>query len=317
MRQYDMKAEPGEKMVIELKVTDQTSIRVWVIEGKEPGKTLVVTAGVHGCEYIGMEALRQLGQELEPENMSGRLILIPVVNEAGFYAGARQVNPFDGKNLNREFPGKEDGTVTQRIAKVLEQEIYPVADFLMDLHGGDVNEKATPFVYFPYETEEGVRDQSRGGAASLSLPYRVRSSAKNGFYSWAAQCGIPALLLERGGQGMWSEREIEAYKENVLELMAHLKMTEMKKNVPEEQEEISQSYYLEAPERGFWYPAVKEAGQIIKKGELLGQLKSMDGRLIASYYAEAKSVILYYTVSLGVQAGDPLIAYGSLESGLM
>lgn len=249
--------------------------------------------------------------------MSGRLILIPVVNEAGFYAGARQVNPSDGKNLNREFPGKEDGTVTQRIAKVLEQEIYPVADFLMDLHGGDVNEKATPFVYFPYETEEGVRDQARGGAASLSLPYRVRSSAKNGFYSWAAQCGIPALLLERGGQGMWSEREIEAYKENVLELMAHLKMTEMKKNVPEEQEEISQSYYLEAPERGFWYPAVKEAGQIIKKGELLGQLKSMDGRLIASYYAEAKSVILYYTVSLGVQAGDPLIAYGSLESGLM
>ena len=187
----------------------------------------------------------------------------------------------------------------------------------MDLHGGDVNEKATPFVYFPYETEEAVRDQARGGAASLSLPYRVRSSAKNGFYSWAAQCGIPALLLERGGQGMWSEREIEAYKENVLELMAHLKMTEMKKNVPEEQEEISQSYYLEAPERGFWYPAVKEAGQIIKKGELLGQLKSMDGTPLASYYAEAKSVILYYTVSLGVQAGDPLIAYGSLESGLM
>ena len=181
MRQYDMKAEPGEKTVIELKVTDQTSIRVLVIEGKEPGKTLVVTAGVHGCEYIGMEALRQLGQELEPENMSGRLILIPVVNEAGFYAGARQVNPSDGKNLNREFPGKEDGTVTQRIAKVLEQEIYPMADFLMDLHGGDVNEKATPFVYFPYETEEGVRDQARGGAASLSLPYRVRSSAKNGF----------------------------------------------------------------------------------------------------------------------------------------
>lgn len=129
MRQYDMKAEPGEKTVIELKVTDQTSIRVWVIEGKEPGKTLVATAGVHGCEYIGMEALRQLGQELEPENMSGRLILIPVVNEAGFYAGARQVNPSDGKNLNREFPGKEDGTVTQRIAKVLEQEIYPDGGF--------------------------------------------------------------------------------------------------------------------------------------------------------------------------------------------
>ena len=84
MRQYDMKAEPGEKTVIELKVTDQTSIRVWVIEGKEPGKTLVATAGVHGCEYIGMEALRQLGQELEPENKSGRLILIPVGNEAGF-----------------------------------------------------------------------------------------------------------------------------------------------------------------------------------------------------------------------------------------
>ncbi len=101
---------------------------------------------------------------------------------------------------------------------------------------------------------------------------------------------------------MWSEREIEAYKENVLELMAHLKMTEMKKNVPEEQEEISQSYYLEAPERGFCIPAVKEAGQIIKKGETSGTIK-IDGwnNPLASYYAEAKSVILYYTVSLGVQ----------------
>lgn len=150
-----------------------------------------------------MEALRQLGQELEPENMSGRLILIPVVNEAGFYAGARQVNPSVGKNLNREFPGKEDGTVTQRIAKVLEQEIYPVADFLMDLHGGDVNEKATPFVYFPYETEEGVRDQACGGAhpypfltGSVLLPKMVSIAGQPsvGFrhFFWSAvdrECG--------------------------------------------------------------------------------------------------------------------------------
>ena len=317
MRQYEMKAAPGKKVDIELKVTEQTSIRVLVIEGKRPGKTLVVTAGVHGCEYIGIEALRQLGQELETENMSGRLILIPVVNEAGFFAGAKQVNPADGKNLNREFPGKKDGTITQKVAKTLEEEIYPAADFLMDLHGGDVNEKATSFVYFPYETEETVRNQTRDAAAVLSLPYRVRSSAKNGLYSWAAQCGIPALLLERGGQGMWSEKEIEAYKKNVLELMAHLKMTEVKKNVPEEQEEISQSYYMEAPECGFWYPVVREAGQTVKKGELLGTLKNMDGTPIATYYAEKKGVILYYTTSLGVRKGDPLIAYGSLELGLM
>ena len=305
-----------KKILLHVPQTGMT-IPATLICGRETGKTITVSAGVHSREYIGIEALIRLAQELTPENVQGTILLLHCCNYDGFLSRSADVVPHDGKNLNREFPGKEDGTVTPRIAKVLEQEIYPVADFLMDLHGGDVNEKATPFVYFPYETEEGVRDQARGGAASLSLPYRVRSSAKNGFYSWAAQCGIPALLLERGGQGMWSEREIEAYKENVLELMAHLKMTEMKKNVPEEQEEISQSYYLEAPERGFWYPAVKEAGQIIKKGELLGQLKSMDGTPLASYYAEAKGVILYYTVSLGIQTGDPLIAYGSLESGLV
>ena len=215
MRLSDLKAGSGEKQTLLLPVTSPYPVEMTVICGCRPGKTLVVTAGVHGCEYVGIEALNRLKRELEPAALSGRVILLPLVNPEGFYHGSKQTIPTDGQNLNRMFPGKSDGTFSSQLARVLEENLYPEADFLMDLHGGDVNEALTPLIFFPTAVEKSLSAAASAAAESLSVPYRVASTSRNGLYSWAAQCGIPALLVERGERGLWSGEEVSACQENV------------------------------------------------------------------------------------------------------
>ena len=323
MRLSDLKAGSGEKQTLLLPVTSPYPVEMTVICGCRPGKTLVVTAGVHGCEYVGIETLNRLKRELEPAALSGRVILLPLVNPEGFYHGSKQTIPTDGQNLNRMFPGKSDGTFSSQLARVLEETLYPEADFLMDLHGGDVNEALTPLIFFPTAVPESLSAAACAAAESLSVPYRVASTSRNGLYSWAAQCGIPALLVERGDRGLWSGEEVSACQENVYELMRHLGILhvdmvssghtlESSGASCFSQTEIRKAVYREAPADGFWYPAVSEAGQKLKQGALLGTLKDSYGNEIARYTAPFEGVVLYYTLSLGVRSGDPLIAYGKL-----
>lgn len=300
-----------------LPVPGGADIQAYVFGDGDVNKTLVVTAGVHGCEYVGIQTLLTLIRELEhsQERLHGRVILIPIVNEAGFYDGVKRVVPGDGKNLNQAFPGKKDGTLTERMAEVLERELYPEADFILDLHSGDVNERLTPLVFCPVAGISEVNEAARQAAAVLQVPYCVSSTAKSGFYSWAVQRGIPALLLERGCQGVWSEEEVCACRRDVYALMQHLgiwqKTAETAVELADGQHAITRAAYIEAPVTGFWYPGVSE-GQPIHRGDLIGELRTMQNHLIEQYHAEFDGVVLYYTVSLGVKAGDNLAAIGAL-----
>ena len=184
---------PGEKRQVKLPVPGGAPLEAWLLCGAHPGKTLVVTAGVHGCEYVGILALQKLVETLDCATLFGQVILLPLVNSKGFFAGVKQLNPADSKNLNREFPGKADGTETQRMAWTIEKLLYPEADFLLDLHGGDWNEELAPLVFFPCGAGKTVEQETRRAAQALSASMRVCSTARNGLYSWAAQKGIPAF----------------------------------------------------------------------------------------------------------------------------
>ena len=107
------------------------------VVGNSSGKTLVVTAGVHGDEYVGIQAVRELLSQLSPQELSGQVLFVPVVNTSGFFSGTYRV-PEDGENLNRCFPGAKGHTYTWNMAAALEDALYPEADFLLDLHGGAV-----------------------------------------------------------------------------------------------------------------------------------------------------------------------------------
>ena len=183
----------------------------------------------------------------------------------------------------------------------------------MDLHGGDVNEALTPLVFFPASVPESLSAAASAAAESLSVPYRVASTSQKRTLQLGSPMRYPALLVERGDRGLWSGEEVSACRENVYELMRHLGILNVDMVSPcFPQTEIRKAVYEEAPADGFWYPAVSAAGQKLKQGALLGTLKDSYGNEIARYTAPFEGVVLYYTLSLGVRSGDPLIAYGKL-----
>lgn len=301
-------------MKIEIPVEGANPILAYRMGGQEQGARIVITAGVHGCEYVGVQTVRALMKRLKTEHLKGEVILVPMVNEEGFYEGAKQMVPSDGKNLNRCFPGNIQGTVTERMAAALEQALYPDTTFLIDLHGGDVNERLTPLVFCPVDGEKSVVETAKEAARALTVPYRVASRAKNGLYSWAVQCGIPALLLERGCQGVWREAEVEYTVRDIYRILEHFHVIDAgaSRGTEKQQVEIQCAEYIEAETQGFWNPTVTERMDI-RQGDILGIMTDIYGNVIREYRAQFDGVVMYYTLSLGVKAGTPLVAVGKGE----
>ena len=108
---------PEGRTAFSIPVLGEKPINAVLLAGKRPGKTLVVTAGVHGNEYVGIQAVRELIREIQPLELSGRLLLVPLVNESGFYQGTHLI-PADGKNLNRCFPGSTRGSTDRKSTRL-------------------------------------------------------------------------------------------------------------------------------------------------------------------------------------------------------
>ena len=150
----------------------------------------------------------KLAQELTPEMTRGTILLLHCCNYKGFLSRSSDVMPQDGKNLNRVFPGAADGTPTQKLAAFLESEIIGHTDYLVDLHSGGFCEALVPHVYYHGAAKPSVCAESFRIAELTSAKFLVRSETKNGFYSHAGQCGVPAIILERGGCGLLHEEEV-------------------------------------------------------------------------------------------------------------
>ncbi|MBS1407631.1 MAG: succinylglutamate desuccinylase, partial [Oscillospiraceae bacterium] len=273
---------------------------------------ITISAGVHSREYIGIETLILLGQELTPEMMRGTILLLHCCNYEGFLSRSSDVMPQDGKNLNRVFPGAADGTPTQKLAAFLESEIIGHTDYLVDLHSGGFCEALVPHVYYHGAAKPSVCAESFRIAEMTSAKFLVRSETKNGFYSHAGQCGVPAIILERGGCGLLHEEEVRqdlADVKNILRGLGFL-LDLPAKVYPHRLAQNGR--YLDAPVSGCWYPK-KQPGDRIRTGELLGEIRDIYAQPLHRVFAETDGVVLYQTASLGIEAGTPMIAYAELE----
>ena len=308
-----MHYERNTKKQVTYRVPDtDIAIPATLICGRLPGKTITISAGVHSREYIGIEALIRLAQELTPEMTRGTILLLHCCNYKGFLSRSSDVMPQDGKNLNRVFPGAADGTPTQKLAAFLESEIIGHTDYLVDLHSGGFCEALVPHVYYHGAAKPSVCAESFRIAELTSAKFLVRSETKNGFYSHAGQCGVPAIILERGGCGLLHEEEVRqdlADVKNILRGLGFL-LDLPAKVYPHRLAQNGR--YLDAPVSGCWYPK-KQPGDRLKTGELLGEIRSIYGETLFRISAGADGVLLYQTASLGIKAGTPMIAYAEVE----
>jgi len=125
----------------------EVKIPVTVINGVNEGPVLALIAGIHGYEYPPILALQRLRFELDPAQISGAVILVHIANVPSFLKRTIYYNPYDWKNLNRVFPGKEKGTMSERIAFQITKEVIDKCDYLIDNHCGDGNEDLMPYLY--------------------------------------------------------------------------------------------------------------------------------------------------------------------------
>ena len=138
---------------------------------------LALVAGTHGYEYPGISALQRLRQSIDPRTLRGTLILVHIANPPSFYGRTIYTSPADGKNLNRVFPGRTDGTLSERIAYEITTQVIAKADFLVDLHAGDGNEALRPYVYMPITGDARLDAVSRGMALAFGLDHIVIDAA--------------------------------------------------------------------------------------------------------------------------------------------
>ena len=289
---------------------DQTHVPIFLINGKQEGPTLAVTGGIHGAEYASIEAALRLGRSLQPETLHGRVIVVPIVSMPAYKARAIYIVPFDGKNLNRQFPGSAQGTASEQLAHWLTEKVLKQADYYIDLHGGDMNEALVPFTLFQKSGDEKTNAKSLELARVFGIKYLVGSEVKGSTVSAAAALGVPGILPESGGQGIWEPHHIQAHSNGLDRVMRHLKMIPGAEPEPVETFVMDQFAWLRSDHDGCYYPSVR-VGDTVQAGQAVGRVAGFDGKTLQEITAPLGGAILFLVSSLAINAGDPLLAIGA------
>jgi len=304
----------GEKHFLELRLPtphDEVLLPAVLVRGSRPGKTLVVTAGVHGDEYEGVRALLAVTGELEPKEMTGDLVAVPAANPAAVWAVSR-CTPGDGGNLARAFPGRPDGTVTEALAYTLGEYVIARGDFYLDLHSGGINLSMPTMVGY---------DQGDARAAAAARAFGVRvlwghaSILPGRTISLAARRGIPWLYTEARGGGRIHPDDLTAFSGGILNLLRHLKI--IPGNVAPVEPELHLAgdgnidAAIAASQPGFLTPAVALMDRVAA-AQVLGRLVDLHGQTLELYGAPAAGVIAMIRELPVVTVGDPLFLVAGL-----
>lgn len=302
-----------KKSYIQMIDLDETRVElpVFIINGMNEGPTLVISGGVHGAEYASIEAALQLGQGLQPADIAGQLIILPVMNMPAFQARSIYVCPLDGINLNRVFPGKAGSGKTEQLAYWVFENVIRQADYYIDMHGGDLVEALAPFTIYSETGNAEVDEKSKTLAAIYGIRDIVKSTSKGSTIAGASGAGIPAILTEVGGQGIWTPDMVEAHVQGVERVLSWLGMKNEKTFIAAPMRILNQFIWLSSEATGYYYPQVK-IGDKVKKGQQIAQIKSFEGNVLQEVIAPADGEVLFLVSSLAINQGDPLLSIGAV-----
>lgn len=298
----------GERREGELH-SDLQVLRGWTwpyvsITGQHDGPLATVIAGIHGCEYVSIRAAVRLAREIDPKEVHGRIVVVPIVNLPSYWERTAFFNPYDGKNLNRVFPGRAKGTFCEALAYFMFNSVMAPSDSFVDLHGGDMVEELLPFTGYLANAEPSVAARSKRMADVFGLPFTMGRQANPNqpggmTYVAAAQAGVAALLAEAGGIGQLTNDDVD------LLVAGTLRTLQANGNLPGEPETpgttlATRSQTLFAPRDGFWICDVK-AGNKVSSGQTVGHILNPYGEEIETVSAPFDGTILYRTTSAAVK----------------
>jgi len=291
---------------------------VLVVNGASNGPTLCLTAAIHGDELNGIEIVRRVLYNLDPQELSGAVIGIPIVNLQGFRLSSRYLT--DRRDLNRYFPGHPNGSSASRIADSFFSDVVRQCDALVDLHTGSFHR--TNLLQLRADvTDPAIREITQGFGSTVVLQGK---GAQGTLRRAAADNGIPAVTLEAGASMRLDEDSVLRGVEGIQTLLAHMKMTKRFRFWGNPEPVYYESRWVRANQGGILLSSVA-LGQSVKPGELLGTVtdpitnESIDirsplqGRVIGM---ALNQVVLpgYAAYHIGIQATDDLLLPGEADT---
>jgi len=241
---------------------------VFVARGNLEGPTLCITAGIHGDEINGTEIARRAFSWIDPQQLSGTVVVFPMVNAAGVRTGNRYMQ--DRRDLNREFPGRSNGSVTAIIAYMLFSEIAQNCNYLIDLHTGSFSRANHPQIRVTDNDPRALDLARHFGVGIVVLSEGPSGSIRRE----ANDLGIPSIIYEAGEPSRFDLGQIAEGVRGIESVMAHLKMVEGAETmeVPESRIYTSTTWIrVPAGSGGYFFPSV-QLGQQVKKGDTLGNI---------------------------------------------
>lgn len=317
----DRTVQPGQRVDLDLPVpagtTDPaTRIPVTVFHGVRPGPVLAITVGVHGYEFPSILAAQTLLTRIDPRTLTGTLVLVRLVHVDAFEGRTPFVNPHDRKNLNRVFPGRIDGTQSERIAHVLSEEVIRRCDLLVEGHSGDGTEWLEPFVgvyggdlaaaQFPTARRMGLALGFRN-LVVYPMNSRVQIEGHRSLNRHAVAEGKPSVLIEIGENGRSDASFVAPVVAGLENLLRELGMVPGRAIPPREDTRwFEGTAGVSATVTGILTPAAV-GGREVRKGELVATIRDYLGNELERIVAPIDGYAIYGLLGPPVKAGDQVI----------
>lgn len=275
------------------------NIPVAVFHGAKPGPVLALVSGAHGTEYASIIALEKILTLINPKELSGTVIVVPLINIPSFEQKVPHVNPTDHKSMNRFYPGKADGTQTERASFLITKQVVEQANHLIDLHGGDTDESLRPYSYWTKTGNEKQDQISRDMVLAFGLDHIIISTdrpkdpqASRYLENTATTRGKPSITVEAGHAGTVEIDDVNVLVNGCFNVMRYLKMLPGEAKIIEHPVWIERVVTLTSDQTGMFYPLVKR-GSYVEQGMKIGYVTDYLGTTIFEARAPASGVILY------------------------
>ncbi len=292
--------------VVRLADASWVTVPVKVAVGSRAHPRLVAIAGIHGDEPEGMLSLLDFWTRCDPGTLHGTVILVPVANPTAFASHQRH-SPLDGLDLNRIFPGKADGTPSERLAYRLLHEVTAGADLVFTVHSWYAAGTVVPYIEVPGREEPTAHQSLEAAKAAGFRRIREGGWPEGAFGRVANTLGIPVIEAEIGGHGMSTPENRAAYVDHLTRLLQHLGILSgcPPPNLSPERYVRGQLY---APAGGMLRLAV-HAGDEVQAGVLLATITDLHGEAIAEMRAPSAGLVAGARTFISVNPGDHVFAF--------
>jgi predicted deacylase len=278
-------------LTLDFKAGEQSlSIPVILFRGAREGKVLTVLAGIHGDEYEGVRAVIEVCSKLDPADMTGDFIAVPVANCTALWAGTR-TSPLDNTDLARSFPGDLKSSPTRAIAYHLAHAVIAPADLLLDLHSGGVKYTMPTMIGYNATDDRG-RAAARAFGAKVLWAHPVLHPGRT--VSFAEERGIPWLYTEARGAGRIDPEDLRVFKQGITNLLQHLSILPGSPvAVTADWDLLGDGAFetsLRSTTKGFFISSVGLL-EVVKAGQELGRVLDLHGNTIETFIAPAGGVV--------------------------